>query len=278
MTDLPTNLYRAEQCRELDRLAIEEFGISGNILMERAGEAAFNVLRDTWPEARRIVVFCGIGNNGGDGYVIARLAREQGFEVTVLQLGDVGRQQGDALAALQRLQGVDVSPVSYDEQHDLADYDVIVDALLGTGLRGEVRSPFLIAINAINQSYTPVLAVDSPSGLDADTGMPCGLAVKADCTITFIGMKQGLLTGEAADYCGHILFDDLKLPAAVYERLKPAATRMAYPDLITMLPRRKLATHKGDYGHVLIVGGNVGMTGAIRLAGEAALRTGAGLV
>jgi NAD(P)H-hydrate epimerase len=154
---------------------------------------------------------------------------------------------------------------------------VIVDALLGTGLSGEVRSPFMLAINAINQSYTPVLAVDSPSGLNVDTGMPCGLAVIADATITFIGMKQGLLTGEAADYCGRIVFDDLKLPAAVYERIKPAATRIAYSDLITLLPRRKRATHKGDYGHVLIVGGNFGMTGAARLAGEAALRTGAGL-
>ena len=225
MTDLPTNLYRAEQCRELDRLAVEEFGISGNILMERAGEAAFNVLRETWPEANRIAVLCGVGNNGGDGYVIARLALEQGLDVSVLQVGDAARLQGDALAALQRLHGVDVSPAKYNEQ-DLGDYDVLVDALLGTGLSGEVRSPFMLAINAINDCNTPVLAVDSPSGLDADTGMPCGLAVKADCTITFIGMKQGLLTGEASDYCGRILFDDLKLPTAVYERLKPAASRI----------------------------------------------------
>ncbi len=277
MTDLPTNLYRAEQCRELDRMAIEEFGISGNILMERAGEAAFNVLRDTWPEAKRIAVLCGVGNNGGDGYVIARLAQEQGFNVTVFQVGDTNRLQGDALAALQRLHGVDITPISYAEQ-ELVDFDVVVDALLGTGLSGEVRAPFMLAINAINQCNTPVLAVDTPSGLDADTGMPCGLAVKASCTITFIGMKQGLLTGEAADYCGRVVFDDLKLPSAVYERLEPAASRMAYPELIALLPQRKRASHKGDYGHVLIVGGNFGMTGAARLAGEAALRSGAGLV
>ena len=277
MTDLPTNLYRAEQCRELDRLAIEEFGISGNILMERAGEAAFNALRETWPEAKRIGVLCGVGNNGGDGYVIARLAQEQGLDVSVLQVGDAARLGGDALAALQRLHGVDISPANYDEQ-DLDDYDVLVDALLGTGLSGEVRSPFMLAINAINDCNTPVLAVDCPSGLDVDTGMPCGLAVKADCTITFIGMKQGLLTGEASDYCGRILFDDLKLPTAVYERLNPAASRIGYLSLRTLLPRRKRASHKGDYGHVLIVGGNFGMTGAARLAGEAALRAGAGLV
>lgn len=277
MSDLPTNLYRAAQCRELDRLAIQEFGISGNILMERAGEAAFHVLRDSWPEAKQIAVLCGVGNNGGDGYVIARLAHEQGLDVTVFQVGDLARLQGDALAALQRLQGVDVSPTIYAEQ-DLTQFDVIVDALLGTGLSGEVRNPFMLAINAINHCSRPVLAVDIPSGLDADTGMPCGLSVQADCTITFIGMKQGLLTGEAADYCGRIVFDDLKLPPAVYEHIEPAATRICYAGLQSLLTPRKRATHKGDYGHVLIVGGNFGMTGAVRLAGEAALRTGAGLV
>jgi NAD(P)H-hydrate epimerase len=277
MSNLPTNLYRAAQCRELDHLAIEEFGISGNILMERAGEAAFHVLRETWPEAKRIAVLCGVGNNGGDGYVIARLAHEHGLDVTVLQVGDAARLQGDALAALQRLQGDDVSPTTYAEQ-ELTQYDVVVDSLLGTGLSGEVRNPFLLAINAINHSSIPVLAVDIPSGLNADTGMPCGLAVQADCTITFVGMKQGLLTGDAADYCGRIVFDDLKIPAAVYERIEPAATRLDYAELQRLLPPRKRATHKGDYGHVLIVGGNFGMTGAARLAGEAALRTGAGLV
>jgi hydroxyethylthiazole kinase-like uncharacterized protein yjeF len=277
MSDLPTNLYRADQCRELDRLAIEEFEISGNILMERAGEAAFNVLRDRWPAARRIGVLCGIGNNGGDGYVIARLAHEQGLDVTVLQVADAGRLQGDALAALQRLAGVDVSPTPYEDQ-DLAQFDVVVDALLGTGLSGEVRNPFELAIKAVNRCTSPVLAVDIPSGLNADTGMPCGVAVQADCTVTFIGMKQGLLTGEAADYCGHILFDDLKLPSAVYERIQPAAIRIAYIEQRGLLTPRKRSSHKGDYGHVLVVGGNFGMAGAARLTGEAALRTGAGLV
>ncbi len=277
MSDLPTNLYRASQCRDLDRLAIEEFGISGNILMERAGETAFNVLRDRWPEAKRIAVLCGIGNNGGDGYVIARLAHEQGLDVSVYQVGDPARLQGDALAARQRLEGVDVSATGYDGQ-DLAPFEVVVDALLGTGLSGEVRNPFLLAINSINQATAAVLAVDIPSGLNADSGLPCGLAVQADCTITFIGMKQGLLTGEAADYCGCIVFDDLKVPSAVYERIQPAATRMALAQQLSLMAPRKRSSHKGDFGHVLIVGGNFGMTGAARLAGEAALRTGAGLV
>ncbi len=277
MKQLPPNLYRAEQTRELDRLAIEEFGISANILMERAGDAAFNILRQTWPDASRIAVMCGSGNNGGDGFVIARLAYEQGLNVTVYQVGEPVRIQGDALAALQRMQGVDLSPVAYTEQ-SLDDYDVIVDALLGTGLSGEVRAPFRQAIEAINASPAPVLAVDIPSGLNADTGMPCGLAVRADCTVSFIGLKQGMMIGKGPDYCGKILFDDLNLPAAVFERLEPAATLLAYDELKHHLKPRERTAHKGDFGHVLIVGGNKGMSGAARLAGEAALRSGAGLV
>lgn len=273
----PHNLYRTEQTRELDRLAIEEFGISANILMERAGEAAFNVLRGSWPEARSIAVLCGIGNNAGDGYVLARLAHEQGLEITVYQVGDAGKLQGDALAALQRLLGVDISPVAFEGQA-LDGFDVIVDALLGTGLRGEVRNPFLLAINAINNSQRPVLALDVPSGLNADTGTVCGMAVKASVTVTFVGMKRGLLTGDAPEYCGRIVFDDLKLPAGIYERVEPAAYCLDYESRQSWLVPRKRTAHKGECGHVLVVGGNHAMPGAVRLAGEGALRSGAGLV
>lgn len=277
MQSLPTNLYRAAQTRELDRLAIEKFDISANILMERAGEATFNLLRQTWPEAKRIAVLCGAGNNGGDGYVVARLAYEQGLEVCVYQVGDTGKLQGDALAALQRLLGVDVSPIEFTDQI-LNGFDVIVDALLGTGLSGEVRNDFLLAISAVNHADAPVLAVDIPSGLNADTGMVCGVTVKATCTITFIGMKQGLLTGDGPEYCGRIVFDDLKVPAGVYEHIEPAALRLSYENQKHHLVRRARTAHKGDFGHVLIVGGNHGMSGAARLAGEAAMRAGAGLV
>lgn len=277
MNALPTNLYRADQCRELDRRAIEKFGISASILMERAGAAAFNVLRETWPEARRIAVMCGVGNNAGDGYVIARLAHEQGLKVSVFQVGDADKLPGDALAALQRLLGMDVSPLAYQEQ-PLTDFDVIVDALLGTGLSGDVRSNFMLAINAVNQAKVPVLAVDVPSGLNADTGMICAAAVRAAATVTFIGVKQGLLTGDAPDYTGRISFNDLSLPAEIYADLEPAAVRLDYAQRAGYLLPRARTAHKGDCGHVLIVGGNVGMSGAVCLTGEAALRTGAGLV
>jgi len=277
MSTLPVNLYRAEQCRELDRLAIETHGISGNILMERAGGAAFHVLREAWPEARRIVVLCGVGNNGGDGYVLARLAHEQGLEADVYQVGDADRIRGDALAARQRLMGVDVIPREWRGQ-PLDGADVLVDALLGTGLGGEVREPFRSAIEAANASGAPILALDIPSGLDADTGMPHGVAIRAAETLTFIGLKPGLFTGRGPDYCGRVRFDGLKLPAELYDQVRPVARRLVSGELRQALAPRPRSAHKGEFGHVLLVGGNHGMSGAVRLAGEAALRSGAGLV
>ena len=278
MDTLPNNLYVAQQTRKLDELVINEYGISANILIERAGDAAFNVLRQRWPDASHIAVLCGVGNNGADGFVIARLAHEQGMQVDVYQVGDASRLRGDALSALQRMQGVDLNPEPYTNQ-SLEDTDIIVDAMLGTGLSGELREPFLTAINSINTAEdVPVLAIDIPSGLNSDTGMSLGTAVNADVSITFIGVKQGMLTAEGRDYCGQIEFNDLKLPLALYDSVEPSATRLEYQQLKSLLKERKQATHKSDYGHILLIGGNEGMPGAIRLAGEAALRTGAGLV
>jgi len=277
MQNLPSDLYRAELTREMDRLAIEEFGVSANILMERAGEAAFSLLRTRWPQAVRIAVMCGSGNNAGDGFVIARLAREQQLEVTVFQVGDASHVSGDALVAMQRMQGGDLSAIPYAAQ-SLEEFDVVVDALLGTGLSGEVRAPYLAAIHAINQCGTAVLAVDVPSGLNADSGMPCGAAVQADCSVSFIGLKQGMFCGAGPDYCGEVVFEDLSIPSEIYQRVPPSAQRLNLPQLSTILKPRLRQTHKGNHGHVLLVGGNNGMLGAVRLAGEAALRTGAGLV
>jgi len=277
MQNLPPALYRAEQTREMDRLAIEDFGVSANILMERAGDAVFSLLRSRWPQAVRIAVMCGSGNNAGDGFVIARLARQQELEVTVFQVGDARRLQGDALAAMQRMQGLDLSAIPFETQ-SLDDFDVVVDALLGTGLSGEVREPYLHAINAINQCGTAVLAVDLPSGLNADSGMPCGVAVEADCSMSFIGLKQGMFCASGPDYCGEVFFDNLSVPLAVYERITPSAQRLGMPEPGAVLKPRQRTAHKGDHGHVLLVGGDTGMLGAVRLAGEAALRAGAGLV
>ena len=277
MSSLPYLLYTATQTRELDRLAIETHGLSSNILLERAGEAAFTLMRNNWPQASRILVFCGTGNNGGDGFVLARLAHEKGLEVSVFQVGDGSKLQGDALAAMQRLLGAGVTPVAFDGQR-FQNAELIIDGLLGTGMRGEVSAEYRRAIEAINNVSAPVLALDLPSGLNADTGMVCGVAVQAECTISFIGLKQGLLTGEAVQYCGQLHFSDLSVPKLLYTQQVAAARRLDYARLKKNLPRRPRHTHKGEVGHVLVIGGEQGMSGAVRLAGEAALRSGAGLV
>lgn len=276
MTTLPNTLYRAAQVRELDRIAIEEYGIPGRTLMEHAAEAAFRALRQHWPEVRRIVAVCGLGNNGGDGYVIARLAAEAGLEVGVLQVGDPQRLQGDALRARRLLDATSVVVLPFDVRA-LSDADLIVDALLGTGLKGEPRGEWREAIEAINSADKPVLAVDIPSGLDADTGCMQGAAVRAALTVTFIGLKQGMYTADGPDHCGVIQFNDLGVPREVFNRVAAAASRIELKDL-PRLPARQRNSHKGDYGRVLVIGGEHGMAGALRLCGEAALRVGAGLV
>lgn len=277
MSSLPYLLYTAAQTRELDRLAIEEHGLSSNILIERAGEAAFILMRKYWPDAKRIMVFCGTGNNGGDGFVLARLAHENGLDVNVYQVGDSSKLQDDALAAMQRLLGAGITPQAFSEQH-LQNPELIVDGLLGTGIHGDVSDVYRQAIEAINVALAPVLALDLPSGLNADTGMACGIAVQAVRTISFIGLKQGLLTGEAVQCCGDLHFSDLSISKAIYTQQMPATRRLDYARLKKHLPPRARHAHKGDAGHVLLIGGDHGMSGALRLAGEAALRMGAGLV
>lgn len=277
MSPLPHALYRAAQVRELDRIAIQEFGIPGLTLMERAGRSAFEALKAHWPAAQRIAVLCGTGNNGGDGFVVARLAREAGLAVEVLQVGDPARISGDALAAAQALRAAGVEPRGF-EPGPVHGAEVIVDALFGTGLEREVTGVWREAVEAINASSAAVLAVDIPSGLHADTGTVLGAAVRAHLTVTFIGPKQGMFTGAGPDHCGAIVFDDLQVPREIYARVAPAAHRIRQEDLYGWLAPRLRGAHKGDHGHVLVVGGDHGMGGAARMAGEAAARVGAGLV
>lgn len=277
MKGLPHNLYRAEQVRELDRLAIDYYGIAGYSLMTTAGQAVFEQLRKRWPRVRSIAVLCGGGNNGGDGYVVARLARLAGLEVELHQLVEPDKLQGDARHAFDDAVAAAVSMINYDGQR-LDGFDLIVDAMLGTGLDGEVSGVWREAIEAVNEIGSPVVAVDIPSGLSADTGRVMGAAVRADLTVSFIGLKRGLFTADGPDYCGQLYFSDLHVPAEVYGHLTPAAKRIDYQALESAIPRRQRNSHKGHHGHVLIVGGDHGMGGAVRLAGEAAARCGAGLV
>jgi len=280
MSDTPKNLYRADQVRELDRTAIEKLGIAGMKLMERAGSAAFNVILTHCPRAKRIAVVCGSGNNGGDGFVIARMADAAGFRVVVYLMTEAANLKGDALTAYERLEGSHVMIYPYDG-HTFEMFDVVVDAMLGTGLQGEVSGRWREAIDNINYSRTlgaSVLAVDIPSGLHADTGRVLGAAVHADATITFIGMKQGLLTASGPDYCGQIVFNDLQVPQKAYADVTPSAWRIEAEDFIELFSKRARSTHKTQCGRVLVIGGNSGFTGAARMAAEAAARSGAGMV
>lgn len=274
---LPRQLYRAASVRELDRIAIEEHRIPGFELMRRAGRAAFKVLQSHWPQARRIAVICGAGNNGGDGYVLAARAIQHGLAVDLYMLAAVDRLQGDAHAAYSMALEAGIEPKSADAM-DFSGVDVIVDGLLGTGLSGPVRGAYRDAIGLINQASRPVLSLDIPSGLCSDTGMVMGATVVASSTIAFIGLKQGLFTGEGRAYCGELHFHDLAVPASVLDAVPADCRRLDHDDLRQYLPARPGTAHKGHYGHVLVVGGDHGMGGAVALAARAAGRCGAGLV
>ena len=274
---LPTDLYTAAQVRELDRIAIEEQGIPGLTLMQRAGQAAYDELRRSWPTCQKIAVVCGLGNNAGDGYVLARLAEHDQIDVTVIQIGDVGKLTGDAKTSYEQLNGLSITFSDHNEI-DLDQFDVIVDAVFGTGLDREVTGDWASLIQSMNDSQRPILALDIPSGLNADTGMPLGMTVEAEKTITFIGMKQGLLTGQAADYFGQCVYSSLKVPETVFQTLGRASAQRINFDLLKPIPPRKASSHKGDCGHVLLIGGDQGYAGAVRMAAEAAARCGAGLV
>lgn len=272
-----TPLYRASQVRELDRIAIEDMGIPGLCLMERAGTAAFNLLQTCWPQARRIAVLCGVGNNGGDGYVLARLAYLAGYEVAVLQIGDTVKLKGDARITFEAMTKVGLTTQVFTDKK-LSVVDVVIDALFGTGLDRSITGEWYAVIEALNQCGRPTLAIDIPSGLHADTGTVLGVAVKANVTISFIGLKQGLFTGEGPNYSGQVYFNDLRVPTSLYKRVKSQVYRLEDSLPKIALPRRSRTAHKGTFGHVLIIGGDQGMTGAAKLAALATTRVGAGKV
>ena len=273
---LPTALYRARDVRELDRQAIEAGGIPGIELMERAGLESFRVLRERWPVARRVTVVAGPGNNGGDGFVVARLAANEGLPVSVILIGDAARIAGDARTAYRRL--LEAVPGLAPVRGMAEDTECIVDALFGTGLTREISGAAAGAVRAMNASPAPVLALDVPSGIHSDTGRVLGGAVRATVTVSFIGLKQGLFTGEGRECGGEIVYRDLGVPDHVFARVKASARRTAYRDCLGLIGVRRRDAHKGRFGHVLIVGGDHGFAGAAWLAGAAAGRTGAGLV
>jgi NAD(P)H-hydrate epimerase len=269
--------YTAQQSRDIDTAAIEQFGIPGYTLMRRAGQAAFKLLLQHWSYQQSITVLAGSGNNGGDGFVVAALAKQYGIDVRVYFVGDLKRIRGDAhLAYEEAIQsGVKVNP--FDPDVHITD-GIIVDALLGTGLGGVVRGLYADAIQFINQSGLPVLSLDIPSGLCSDSGIALGDAVRADYTITFIGIKQGLLTAQGPEHVGTLVLYKLELPDDLYATLSASGSVTHPQEINDVLSRRSRGAHKGMYGHVLVVGGDYGMAGAVTMAAEAAARVGAGLV
>ena len=274
---LPIALYSTAQVRALDAHAIQGLGIPGYTLMKRAGEAALRYLRTRWPMAHRIVIVCGGGNNGGDGYVLARFAHAAGLTVTVLAVVPPERLGGDARLAYEDFKNSGGQVHAFTAAL-FGEGDVIVDALLGTGLHGPAREAPASAIRAINSAGRAVFALDVPSGLDSDTGVPLGDTVRADCTVTFVGLKTGLFIGDGPEFAGTVYFDDLEITPPSSPEFKPGLERIVDSEIQRALPRRPRASHKGNFGRVLIVGSGSGMPGAVRLAGEACLRVGAGLV
>jgi len=273
----PTAIYSAAQVRALDAFETEKRRVPGYTLMTRAAEAALKLLRARWPQARRVAVVCGAGNNGGDGYVLARLAQAAGLEALVLAAappdklsGDARRAQEDWVAA-----GGSAHPFAVDA---LPGCDLIVDGLLGIGFRPPARAETLAVIQALNAARRPILALDIPSGIDADSGAVGEAAVRADLTLSFVGFKSGLFLGAGPEHAGVVVLDDLGVVAPALREFRPLMRRIDEAEIASALPRRAREAHKGSHGRVLIVGGGSGMPGAVRLAGVAALRAGAGLV
>ena len=277
MRHLPSAIHTAAQVRALDRHAIDDLGIPSYALMTRAGEAGLALLRREWPGARRLLVLCGPGNNAGDGYVLARCARAQGMEVSLVALSDPRRLGGDAHRACEDFVTAGGAALTWDPQH-VPGCDVVVDAIFGTGLTRPVEGDIAASIRAVNASGLPVLALDIPSGLHADTGEVLGSAIVAQHCLSFIGLKLGFYLGAGPDHVGVVHFDALGLPETARAHVDAAAHRVETSLLAQVLPRRTRLAHKMQQGSVLVIGGGPGMAGAARMAGEAALRVGAGLV
>jgi len=277
MAALPIELYRVAEVREIEHAAIEKHGIDAATLMKRAGEFAYDVLLESFDQAVSIAIVCGKGNNGGDGFVLATLLNQDDFEVIVYSLCDIEELPTVAKQAAKacKKQGIEISRFSPEADFEV---DLIVDAILGIGLQGPAKDEALQAIQAVNKSDSEVLALDTPSGLDVDKGCVPGEAIFATATATFLGVKPGLMTGAGKAHAGDLYFTDLKVPEEIYEDIKESAYRLDKEDIKEALGLRLLDVHKGDFGHVLIVGGDYGMSGAVRMAAEAALRAGAGLV
>jgi NAD(P)H-hydrate epimerase len=274
--------YSSEAVRNIDYLMVEQgFVDTSYELMQRAAQALLYFINRKYSHIANISIVCGAGNNAGDGYVLARLATLQEHEprlkVQLISMLDPQTLSGDAQQAYEDWLACGGEIISIDEAQ-LAASDLIIDAMIGTGLNRPLEDEWYDAVAEINATATPVVAVDIPSGLNANTGSTHGIAINATHTVTFIGQKMGMYTAQARHFCGQIHFASLGVVDDLYQQVEHSATLMEWNNIANKLPCRSPTSHKGDHGHLLIIGGDYGMSGACRIAGEAALRAGAGLV
>lgn len=275
-TSLSHKLFRADQVRENEKAAAEQSGCDMYTLMQRAGTAVYEHSLDLFPNSDVFLVLVGSGNNAGDGYVTALNAKKAGKKVYVcaveperVLVGHGGEAQAEWLSAGGKIRVFD------ETLFEKA--DIVIDALLGTGTNSVIRKEFADVIDVVNAATTPVISIDVPSGLNANTGQSMGRCVQASVTVTFVGIKPGLVTGAGKQSCGQLVYADLEIGKAFQSLAKHSATLLKIEHFKGLAPR-EIHSHKGTYGRLLCIGGNKGTAGAIRLAGEAALRSGAGMV
>jgi hydroxyethylthiazole kinase-like uncharacterized protein yjeF len=273
---LAHKIVSLEQVRTIEPKAAQLAGCSMFELMQRAGEAAFKILLQTWPAAQNIIVIAGNGNNAGDGYVLATLAKQQGMNVVLGCQQPERELAGDAKQAQSEWKKRGGETLVFAEL-DYARFDVLVDALLGTGVSGEVKPAFQSIIRQINQSNIPVLSIDLPSGMCANTGQARPLCIKAAVTVTLVATKPGLVSGIGKEFCGKVSFADLAVGTEFFSIAKNEVQLVDW-HMLKPLPARPEHANKGSFGKLLCIGGNQGMAGAIRLSAESALRCGVGLV
>ena len=280
-------IVTASEMQEMDRQTIESFGIPGRVLMENAGRGATRMLLDQFDGItnKRIGVIAGRGNNGGDGFVIARYLSQKGIDITVYLLSEKARIKGDAAANLKLLSPLNIPVIEMPDQQSFPAHktgmlhrEIWIDAILGTGLKSDVKGYFKQVIDFINGLNKPVFSVDIPSGLNSDTGQVCGTCVRACATATFAFAKTGHLFYPGADHTGNLEIIDIGIPDHIAKNVRPKQ-HLLTPEMITAaFEPRPSAAHKGTTGHVLVVSGSPGKTGAAAMTAMSAIRAGAGLV
>jgi NAD(P)H-hydrate epimerase len=280
-------ILTADEMREMDRQTIETFGLPGRVLMENAGRGATRAIFQTWPDVytKSVAVFAGKGNNGGDGFVIARYLAQHGVDVTVYLLAGRDRLKGNAADNFKHLETLGITVTEMPDELTFSRYKsqiacsgLVVDAVLGTGLESEVKGYYANVIDFMNNLKAPVFSVDIPSGLASDTGNPCGICIKADATATFAFAKLGHMLLPGADYTGKLFIVDIGIPPHIVKSAKPAHKLLTAELIKSLVPMRSSLAHKGQTGHVLVAAGSTGKTGAAVMAATAAMRAGAGLV